>query len=206
MKIKINRIITIAIASIAIMMLANPCFANNQSTGILNVQSSPTGAAVFIDGQKKGETPLLIEVVAKAHEISLEFDGYEPAIDKVEIKKNKVHRTNIALKKEELVQNTPQITINNNIKIHKPEPSSEPGTIFLITTPQSLTAFIDDFKISQNTPVAFDIKPGIYELILKNEKSDIVYRKTLFVRSGKTLNLDVIVRKKRTIDYTDPWR
>ncbi len=173
-------------------------------TGILNITSDPSGALVYVDGKMKGTTPILLEIPATEHDVVLEQQGYDSYRARIRIVQDKVFRTNIVLKKP--VQDKPKIELKNDIQIHQPAENAEPGTVFLTTTPERLTAYVDGFAIARPTPVAFDIRPGIYELMLKNDRSEIVYKKTIFVRSGKTLSLDIIIQKKRTIDYSDPWK
>ena len=189
------------------------------ATGILNIDSTPSGAEVFVDDKMRGTTPIMLEVQAKPHKIHLERKGYKPHTATIKVKKNKVIRTRIKLKKQPKEKQTTgtapkrrqssapnAIRLKEGIRIHDARTKTEPGTVFLDTTPQSLTASINGYTISKTTPVAFDIRPGIYELKLFNKKKEVVYKKTIFVRSGKTLSLDIIIQKKRTIDYTDPWK
>jgi hypothetical protein len=223
----------IALITVAILFSASSAARPQQvSTGILNIDSTPSGAEVFLDNKLRGTTPILLEVQALPHKVVLKHDGYRQHTSQITVKKNKVIRTRIKLRKEtrsaELKPSQPHsrmkarskakddpvkksrspnaIRVKDGIKIHSAANNSAPGTVFLDTTPMSLTASIDGFRISKKTPVAFDIRPGIYELMLYNNKNEIVYNKTIFVRSGKTLSLDIVIQKKRTIDYTDPWR
>jgi len=202
--------------------------AQQVSTGILNIDSTPSGAEVFLDNKLRGTTPILLELQAQPHKVVLKYDGYQPHSASITVKKDKVVRTRIKLKKEPQLKVKPAkssrnkfdrkstasrssqspnaIRLKDGIRLHSANNNSEPGTVFLDTTPTSLTAVVDGYRISKSTPVAFDIRPGIYELRLYNEKQELVYSKTIFVRSGKTLSLDIVIQKKRTIDYTDPWR
>jgi serine/threonine-protein kinase len=48
-----------------------------EDVGSLEVESSPAGAAIFLDGVEKGKTPLLIDKVsAGTHKLKLELPGY----------------------------------------------------------------------------------------------------------------------------------
>jgi hypothetical protein len=192
-----------AVSALICMTVALPAL-SQAKTGILNITSDPTGALVYIDGKMKGTTPILLEIPATEHDVVLEQQGYDTYRARIRVVQDKVFRTNVVLKKP--TQDKPKIELKNDIQIHQPAENAEPGTVFLTTTPERLTAYVDGFAISRPTPVAFDIRPGIYELMLKNDRSEIVYKKTIFVRSGKTLSLDIIIQKKRTIDYSDPWK
>ncbi|MBN2804350.1 MAG: PEGA domain-containing protein, partial [Deltaproteobacteria bacterium] len=203
MKIKQNHIKLVLLTFSVMMFLAANSHAQSSNTGIINIKSTPEGALVFIDGKMTGTTPLITEVAASKHTIRLEQQGYENYEFKITIKKDKVASKDINLKK--ITKKPGNLEINNDIQIYKPEQSSKPGVVFIVTTPPGMYAFIDGFAITKQTPVAFDIKPGIYTLVLKNSKNQIVYQKTIFVKAGETLPLEIVIHKKRKIDYTDPW-
>lgn len=44
---------------------------------VLNVDSNPKGASVFIDGSKFGQTPCKVQLLAGPHTLKLSMDGYE---------------------------------------------------------------------------------------------------------------------------------
>lgn len=204
------KIVTLCIALLTFVTMPITTIAQQHTTGILNLSSTPPGAKVYVNKKLRGTTPVLLEVLAKSHRIELRLKGYETHTQTIVVKKNKVQRTSVTLRKKKPDNSTPALNIplrlRNSIRIHSPAADSKPGTIFLATTPKGLTAYIDGFPVSKKTPVAFDIRPGIYELTLRNQRKEIVYQKTVFVRSGKTLDLDIIIQKKRTIDYSDPWK
>ncbi|HHX29066.1 MAG: PEGA domain-containing protein [Bacillota bacterium] len=45
-------------------------------TGTLSLTSTPSGAAVYVDNQIRGETPLKIQVTPGRHEVTFELEGY----------------------------------------------------------------------------------------------------------------------------------
>ena len=54
------------------------------TSGVVHVESIPTGAAVSVDGQSVGKTPFDVhDVPLGAHEIKVELDGYAPAVESV---------------------------------------------------------------------------------------------------------------------------
>ncbi len=177
--------------------------ADSSNTGILNLKTDPTGALVFVDGKMKGTTPIITEITTKYHTVKLEQQGYKTYSFKISVKKDKVITKRIKLKKNKI--KPASLSIKKNIKIYKPNTTSKPGVVFITTTPPGMTAYINNFRISKPSPVAFDIKPGIYTLVLKNIHKKTVYKRTIFVRAGETLPLDIIIRRKRKIDYSDPW-
>ena len=53
--------------------------------GVANLQSNPSGAQVFLQDQLVGETPLTINQAGGAYSVRLEYPGYEPIEDVIEI-------------------------------------------------------------------------------------------------------------------------
>jgi TonB family protein len=54
------------------------------TSGVVHVESIPTGAAVSVDGQSVGKTPFDVhDVPLGAHEIKVELEGYAPAVESV---------------------------------------------------------------------------------------------------------------------------
>jgi TonB family protein len=54
------------------------------TSGVVHVESIPTGASVSVDGQSVGKTPFDVhDVPLGAHEIKVELDGYAPAVESV---------------------------------------------------------------------------------------------------------------------------
>jgi len=206
--------IPIAALACASALAAGPAPASaDDYTGVVKVVTEPSGAEVYVAGKLYGRTALLMELPVGQHKIRLRYEGYRRVAKIVTVKKDRILHTRIALEEE---APDPPMTPKarpgksrknepSEIRVHKPEDSDEPGTIHLATTPSGLTVFMDGMIIPQPTPVAFDIRQGIYELTIEQE-SNVVYRKTVFVRGGHTLELDLTITKRRQIDYTDPWK
>ena len=168
------------------------------ATGIVKVVTKPKGAMVKVGGKTYGPTPVLIELSVGKHQLIIYRDGYPPEKRKVFVEKNKLKRTDVAL--------TP--LAKNTIRVHRTEAGAEdagPATVALSTSPPGLTVLMSGLLVPQPTPVIFDIRAGIYELTLEL-RGQVVYRKTVFARAGKTLRLDIAVKRRRRIDDSDPWK
>jgi len=61
--------------------------------GRLVIQSVPAGAIVTLDGRRKGETPVTLEVPLGKHEIQIARSGYVPRTERVELTKKAATRT-----------------------------------------------------------------------------------------------------------------
>ena len=55
---------------------ATPPVVRKMTTAFLNVESTPPGAQIFIDGNFKGKTPSRLEVTAAKHEVRLVLNGF----------------------------------------------------------------------------------------------------------------------------------
>lgn len=176
------------------------------SMGVLKITSNPAGAKVVIDGEAKGRTPLLVEVTAGKHEVTLEHPERKKATKRIRVAPDKITRAHVKLKGKPRVrkQEPRDEPPPEGLVVHHNDESAEPGTVTLVTTPPGLTVFMNDYLIPQPTPVAFDIRAGTYELRIE-EEGETVLEKTVFVQPGKTLALDLTIKKVRRIDYGDPW-
>lgn len=61
--------------------------------GRLVIQSTPTGAIVTIDGHRKGETPLTVEVPLGKHDVQVARSGYVPKTQRIELSKKSAAQT-----------------------------------------------------------------------------------------------------------------
>jgi hypothetical protein len=167
--------------------------------GVIKVSSEPDGATVYVNGQTYGPTPVLIELKAGAHAIVVSMDGYPPKAQNVTVLSDRL--VTIKVKLQGLLK-------KDTIRVHelgKGGVDAGPGTVIITTEPPGLTVEVDSKVLQKATPVAFDIHSGIYRLSIKQE-GQVVVEKTLFVRAGRTAELDFVIKKRRSIDDKDPWR
>src|SRR5207237_569691 len=55
---------------------AEQAAANGRYTGLLMIDSRPTGADVYLDGKRIGQTPIAVNTDAGEHAVRIERDGY----------------------------------------------------------------------------------------------------------------------------------
>jgi hypothetical protein len=72
-------------------------FKNLLPLSVISIHSSPERAAVYLEGESVGETPLNISVVPAIYAIKVEKKGYEGWSGSVEAKKGKIKFLNITL-------------------------------------------------------------------------------------------------------------
>jgi PEGA domain-containing protein len=184
----------------ALILLTVAIDSHSQSqTGVIKVTSKPLGAKVYIAGKIFGKTPILVEIAAGRHTLTVSRDGYAPVTRPVMVSTNKMIHTHISLgpapRKDE-------------IRVHNTGPDGEdsgPGTVTVTTQPSGLTVFMNDMFVPQPTPVAFDLRAGVYQIRIEEDGAP-VYNKSVFVRAGRTVDLDIIIKRRRRIDDSDPWQ
>ncbi|MFO8072132.1 MAG: PEGA domain-containing protein [Polyangia bacterium] len=189
------------------LLIAPAAVETRSSSGAIKVTSEPPGAAVSLDGEMQGYTPLMVEATAGKHTLELRSDGHRSVRRYVRVKPQRMHQEHFRLDPQPGARAAERRPPPSNLRIYDLEatdPDAPPGTVTVATHPEGLTVFMDDYLIRQPTPVAFDIRPGIYELKIEQD-GETVYRKTVFVRSGRTLEIETRIRNVRQIDYSDPW-
>ena len=67
--------------------------------GTLDIQSTPSNAAVHVDGQHVGDTPLMVDVLVGSHTIKVKRDGYAENSETVTISEGTVESLNVKLSK-----------------------------------------------------------------------------------------------------------
>ena len=187
--------------SCAVLLFCHSAIAQ-APTGIVKITSKPQGATVKVAGVTMGKTPALLELPCGKHKIVISSRGHKPASKRVVVKENKILHAHV-----NLVATRPpkEKSETSDILVRKLEESTEPGTVTIATTPSGLTVFMNDYLVPQPTPVLFDVRAGIYELVIE-DNDEVVFRKTVFVQPGQTLSLDLNIKKVRRIDYDDPWK
>ena len=181
-------------------------------TGVIKIVTNPPGATIEVDGQNYGQTPGIFELPVGEHRVLVKRPGYKPVVRTVIIKQDRILRTTIKLQAAKKPVKAPKKPAADgdpeDIRVHETgdnEPDSGPGTVVVVTSPPGLTVFMNEFIVPQATPVAFDVKAGVYELAIQQD-GETVYRKTVYVQAGRTLELDLLIKKVRKIDYSDPWK
>ncbi|MBR5250257.1 MAG: PEGA domain-containing protein [Bacteroidales bacterium] len=78
---------------------------------ILSIQSTPTAAFIFLDGEEIGKTPKVKQVLVGKHQITLTKEGHFPVAFEVELKHNQQLTVAKELKPIKAENTTPQATV-----------------------------------------------------------------------------------------------
>ncbi len=131
--------------------------------GYLKVDSTPTGAKVYIDGTPRGSTPLTLKLDVGSYTLKLEKDGYEVVQETINIRPGE---TTTIIKN--LIPLPVPVTINSN-------PS---GAIVYVNGEQKGT-----------TPLTLSLLPGTYSIkLIKNGYQEYTTQITIKVGQPVTIN------------------
>lgn len=74
-------------------------FELKQITGTLSIVSNPSGATVFVDGEKVGKTPKFVrDLIIGTHQIKIDAIDYVPSVFEINIEEGKITEVNQTLK------------------------------------------------------------------------------------------------------------
>jgi len=131
------------------------------TTGTLKVDSSPSGAKVFIDGNYRGRTPLTLSLAAGTHDVEVRLDGYQPYRVRVQVRAGQTSRVSPRL--------VPVVTT---------------GTLVVDSTPQGAEVYING-AYQGRTPLRLSLNDGTYEVELRLPGYE-TYKARVRVRAGQT--------------------
>ena len=126
-------------------------------TGSVRIESEPTGAVIFINGENAGKTPDVITGIRPGrHEVEIRLQGYDSSLQMVKIKNGKESLFSTVLQRKK-------------------------GSFIVISNPTNAVIYIQGKKSGRTPCTITELKPGNYtiELVLDDyqtwsEKADIV--------------------------------
>ena len=152
------------------------------TTGILTVNSNPTGASVYINDTYKGKTPFKVSLSKGNYKVTLKKEGYLDYSTTVKIEENKETTINVTLAK---LQN---------------------GTLIVQSTPSGAEIYLNGKDSGHKTPYTLQLPQGIYNITLKlTGYKD--YNKSVEVVTGAistvSATLEKLPSQTQTKTYTD---
>lgn len=113
-------------------------------TGNLYVRSTPSGADIIIDGEKKGVTPSLLQgIIIGGHNVSLSLANHKTEEYSVNIKENQTEDLNVTL--------------------------SDMAFMTIDSKPSNATLYVNGQKVGA-TPFSKEMASGDYDIVLKKNK------------------------------------
>ncbi|GAA6741896.1 PEGA domain-containing protein [Thermus oshimai] len=132
-------------------------------TGTLLLESTPSGAEVYLEGRLQGRTPLRLTLPEGTYRVELRSPGYEPYTAQVRVERGRETRLSAQLR------------------------PLQTGTLELDSRPQGAEVYLDG-RLVGRTPLRLSLRAGSYELLLQ-APGYAAYQARLEVRPGETLRL-----------------
>jgi serine/threonine-protein kinase len=152
-------------------------------TGSLHVETEPRGAAVTVNGETQGSSPLdLASVPLGSYEIKVELKGYEPRAERVD-----------------LTGEAPRADLK--IALVKAAPTT--GLADIASTPIGADVSVDGAKVGLTPLAGLRLKPGSHEVLVSREGYE-AWSGTLLVQAGERSRIDASLRAQ--VKATPPPR
>ncbi len=143
------------------------------SYATLEVETTPTNAKLYINGEEKGLTPYTVDKLKPGeYEIKITKSGYEDYKDKITLKDNENKTMKILLSK---------ISVT-------PTPTTSYGSLSLDSDPSGADVYVDNKKIGKTPINSYKLEVGTYTLkISLTGYNDYISKVTISSNSTKNL-------------------
>jgi hypothetical protein len=148
--------------------------------GILEIESIPSGAGVYIDNKFIGQSPLTKKISGGTYDVKLILEGYQTFARRIAVEKSNTAIINAKLSKEY-------------------------GTLSITSTPTNATVFLDGKRQGQLTPIEMKISQGKYLVKVVKDRF-YSFEEEVVVTQGKTMTVeaDLVRQVGRLILETTP--
>ena len=154
------------------------------TTGIVDVQSDPAGANVYLDDDLKGLTPIQIPSVSPGlHNVRIELNGYYP------------FETDIAVLAAQIE------FIDVVLELIPPPPNT--GALDIITNPSDARVYLNDVLKGTTPLFIVNLDPGAYTIRLEKNGYE-PFENVTSVVAGETTLIDVTLTPVTTPSPTTP--
>jgi len=150
------------------------------TAGALAVESTPSGAAVYINNQLTGQTPLKKELSKGGYDIKVMLSGYQTYARRI------------------------TISTHDTALVHA-KLSKEYGLLQIQSTPGGGIVYIDGKRQGKLTPFEVKVDPGKYFIKIEKDRF-YTYEEEIVVEQGKsmTLTADLVRQVGRVALETNP--
>lgn len=143
------------------------------TSGTLNINSTPQGAQVYLNGRFVGNTPLTVRVTPGRQDVELRLAGYES------------YRTSLNV--------NPGQTLNINAALERIRPIT--GTLTVNSSPQGAQVYVDG-RLVGNTPLSIGINPGRADIEIRLDGYD-PFRTSVVIAPGQTTTINASLNPQR---------
>ncbi|MGC8904047.1 PEGA domain-containing protein [Thermus sp.] len=141
--------------------------------GSLSVDSTPSGAEVYVEGALRGRTPLNLALPEGRYQVELRLSGYQPYQAVVQVRRGETARLEVRL-----------------------VPLPRTGTLYLETSPQGAEVYLDG-RLQGRTPLRLSLDEGSYRVELRLPGYE-PYAASVRVEGGRETRLSANLRPLRT--------
>ncbi|AFL95915.1 hypothetical protein containing PEGA domain [Thermococcus cleftensis] len=145
------------------------------SWGVLKVNSNPSGAEVYINGDAAGKTPLELKLDPGTYTVRLSIEGYEDYEDSIEVRAGE----------------TAEVSAN-----------LDPiGYLTVLSEPSGAEVYLGDTYIGNTPLTGYKVRAGTYWVTIKKEGYD-VYKTLVEVGAGETKEIKGELTPRETAEET----
>jgi len=144
--------------------------------GQVIIRTTPSGAAIVVEGVALGEAPRTIALPAGKHTITLTLPGHLPETHTVVVKPGQSAKVYVRLTKA----GAGGLRVRDDLG---GEPPPGQGTVTVVTDPPGLRVFVNGERVERPTPVSFDIGAGTYAVGIKADDVEVLSTSTV-VKEG----------------------
>jgi len=142
-------------------------------TGTLHVESDPPGAAVSVNGETHGATPMdLGNLPVGSYEVKLELKGYQPKTQTIEVRED---------------------ALRADVKVALARTAPATGTADFTSTPPGATVTVDGAKIGQTPLSGISLKAGARQVAVSEDGYDS-WTGMLQIQPGQRSKIDARLR------------
>ncbi len=151
---------------------------NNE--GVLEVGSTPDGAAVYIDNKFIGQTPLKKTLTNGTYEVKVILSGFQTYARRIAIEKH------------------------NTAALHA-KLSKDYGSLHIQSTPSNAIVYIDGKRQGKSTPLELQVAAGKYFIRVEKDRF-YSYEEEVQIEQGKTITIeaDLVRQVGRVVVETNP--
>jgi hypothetical protein len=149
--------------------------------GSVMIRTTPSGAAIAVNGVAFGEAPRTIDLPAGKHTITLSLPGHLAETHTVVVKPGPPAKLYVRLNKS----GAEGLQVRDDVD-GTPPPGL--GTVTVTTDPPGLRVYVNGERIDRLTPLSFDISPGTYVTVIKDRDTELLTTSTV-VKAGWKVQL-----------------
>lgn len=160
----------------------------------INIRSTPTGAAILLDGNPTGKvTPAVLSVDPGSHKVIVRQVGYQEENTSVTLKDGESY--DFAPTLEPVKANGGKNPFRGFKRIFGGGIPAGQGVVQIQTEPQGANIFLEGKKMPRQTPARIPLDPGTYHIVFRLDGYKPVQR-DFTIEKGKVQDLNVQLEAK----------